>query len=80
VRDIEKSRGGSRPQVFFDSPSRVLYGHVPPTEINHPRSHPTVSGVECRLFECWLGRQSVSLTPQDEMDEALERNVIETAN
>jgi len=80
VRDIEETRMCTRSQVLFDSPCRVLDGHIPPTEINHPRSHPTVRGVERRLFECWFGRQSVSLTPQDEMNEALERNVIETAN
>jgi hypothetical protein len=41
----------ARAQVFGNDASRVLNGHIPAAEIDHPGSHPAVNGVQWGLFQ-----------------------------
>ena len=50
VRDVEQARGPAHREVLGDE-ARVLDGHVPATEGDHPGPALPVDGVEWRLAE-----------------------------
>ena len=61
VRDVEEAGAAAGGEVLGDDPGRVLDGHLPAAEVDHPRARGLVPGVERRAQQALLAAQPAAL-------------------